>query len=130
MSDKPLWVQIQEMDDQISLLNEERLYWRNMLKGLPQLIQDAQYAQSLFNTKVHELKAVDALRDDVINAMCQKIEATDKRIYDLMLLMKRNQMDLDKIRIVLKEVDDAYTRRQRESEGRERQAEYPDQRCC
>lgn len=50
------------------------------INDLPSIITDAQAARQLFAKKVHDLKSVDKKRDDVINALCQKVEKIDYKI--------------------------------------------------
>jgi predicted RNase H-like nuclease (RuvC/YqgF family) len=47
------------------------------------LIKSSNTAESLFASKVHELKSIDKKRDDVINALCQKVEMLTQRVIDV-----------------------------------------------
>lgn len=57
------------------------------LRNIDHLIVAAQNAQALFAQKVHDLKSIDQKRDDVINALCQKVERTNSRIDALASLL-------------------------------------------
>jgi hypothetical protein len=56
------------------------------LYSISELIENAKNAESLFAKKVHELQSIDKKRDDVINALCQKVEALHKHIDSLMIV--------------------------------------------
>lgn len=43
------------------------------------IVAAAKNAEGLFAQKVHDLKFIDQKRDDVINALCQKVEALNRR---------------------------------------------------
>jgi hypothetical protein len=52
----------------------------NRFATIDHLIKASNTAESLFAQKVHDLKFIDQKRDDVINALCQKVEAIDVRL--------------------------------------------------
>lgn len=49
------------------------------LRNVSAIEDKAEEALSIFVRKAHDLKKMDAKRDDVINVLCQKIEAIDQR---------------------------------------------------
>lgn len=53
--------------------------------SIDHLIAASNSAESLFASKVHDLKSIDKKRDDVIDALCQKVELLNKRVMDLMI---------------------------------------------
>lgn len=44
------------------------------------LIKSSNTAETLFASKVHELKSIDKKRDDVIDVLCQKIVSLSEKI--------------------------------------------------
>lgn len=50
------------------------------LDGVRRIEYDAEKALNLFVKKAHDLKKIDAKRDDVINSLCQKISAVEAAV--------------------------------------------------
>ena len=69
------------------------------MRDIPILVENCKGAEALFSKKIHDLIFVDKKRDDVINALCQKIEAINLKVMKL-------------------ETNDANTRRQRKPSER------------
>lgn len=57
----------------------------NFIGTMAHTVKAAETAESLFASKVHDLKSIDKKRDDVIDALCQKVELLNKRVMDLMI---------------------------------------------
>ena len=55
----------------------------NTIKKLQVIVEDASSVKDLFYRKLHELKKIDEARDDVINVLCQKIEAISHQLNEL-----------------------------------------------
>lgn len=53
-----------------------------VFKNIARIEEDAQRALDLFIRKAHDLKKIDAKRDDVINLLCQKISDLQRRLDD------------------------------------------------
>lgn len=61
-------------------LEKRILHLEKMLLRVSGIDQMAEMALDLFIRKAHDLKKIDAKRDDVINLLCQKISNLEKRI--------------------------------------------------
>ncbi len=72
--------QIDDLADQIdeikTLINRMNAIFGNINR----IESDAQTALDLFIRKAHDLKKIDAKRDDVINSLCQKIMQLEERL--------------------------------------------------
>ena len=71
--DPPVSVDLTELLERICALE-------NRMVSIDHLLRSAETAETLFAQKVHDLKSIDQKRDDVINALCQKVEAISRKL--------------------------------------------------
>lgn len=79
-------------NDGITKCFERIEYLEETIGALDHLARSAQAAESLFAQKVHDLKSIDKKRDDVINALCQKVEALSAKL-DRLWAWKNPEVD-------------------------------------
>ena len=76
-----------EIENRVKLLEalfneiaKEVTRMRETFSRIAELTDNADKAQMIFAQKVHDLKYIDKKRDDVINALCQKVENSNGRL--------------------------------------------------
>lgn len=68
--------------ERVNQMGGEIQCFRDLLYNVRAIEAKAEEALALFVRKAHDLKKVDAQRDDVINCLCQKIAQLEKEFKD------------------------------------------------
>src|ERR1700730_7419409 len=67
-----------ELDEEMDEMSDKLKFFNKVMENVIYIEERGEQVLSLFAKKAHDLKSVDARRDDVINSLCQKIAELEK----------------------------------------------------